>query len=233
MPIHQVEVTLDDINKYLEECHIDVETNEILRSNQSYFNKLQAIKRWYEDTIPRRRKRLVYAISHRIDIYSLLSPIEINVYNDMKYLGFCMYPQFPVLNYFVDFADPNTMVGIEVDSKAFHTDHEKDKKRHQELEKEGWTIYHITGSQTYKDVDLFLKMHNREYAFWELGFENEEDYLSKKDELYTTTSIGMLVCIKRHHYPEKHNFEGFYAPEYPEMFTYKMRQDFLKGKHYK
>jgi len=35
-----------------------------------------------------------------------MSPIEFNVWSDIRSNGLMFYPQFPVLNYFIDFADP-------------------------------------------------------------------------------------------------------------------------------
>ncbi|OGM08454.1 hypothetical protein A2Z67_06030 [Candidatus Woesebacteria bacterium RBG_13_36_22] len=44
----------------------------------------------------------------------------------------------PCLNYSIDIAIPSLMVAIEYDGSYYHQDTEKDKKRQQEIENQGW-----------------------------------------------------------------------------------------------
>ncbi len=93
---------------------------------------------------------------HVYDIYDwnkIFSPIEKNVWHDIRTIGLPLYPQFPVKQYFIDFADPIKKIGIEVDGKKWHSDLEKDQQRQREIEHEGWEIYRIDGKDTFKDRD--------------------------------------------------------------------------------
>lgn len=77
--------------------------------------------------------------------------------------------QYPVLDYFIDFADPIKKIWIEVDWKEWHLDKEKDKKRQIELEKEWWTIIRIDWKDTYNE----LKFIEEEDENWNI-YEKEE-----------------------------------------------------------
>lgn len=89
-----------------------------------------------------------YAICH--EWMHAFTPIENNVWSEIRFLGLRMYPQFPVINYFLDFADPIKKIGIEVDGKEWHLDKEKDLIRQRELEAIGWRIIRIAGKDTYE-----------------------------------------------------------------------------------
>lgn len=78
------------------------------------------------------------------------SPIEAVAWDCIrcKY-GTPLYPQFPVLDYFIDFANPFVKVGIELDGKAFH-DIKRDQERDQRLKQLGWQIFRIPGSDCFR-----------------------------------------------------------------------------------
>jgi very-short-patch-repair endonuclease len=104
-----------------------------------------------DDPAMRRRIRETYQVSMseiisqypRYDPYfgfewsAIFTPIERNVWGDIRDLGLPMYPQFPVGPYFIDFADPVKKLGIEVDSRRYHQDWEQDHTREQALEQQG------------------------------------------------------------------------------------------------
>lgn len=86
----------------------------------------------------------------------IFSPIERIVWGDLRYHGLRFYPQYPAGKYFIDFADPKTMVGIEVDGEAYHQDQEKDERRQRKLEAMGWTIVRIAGSEVVKEHEYYI-----------------------------------------------------------------------------
>lgn len=134
------------------------------------------------------------------DWINILTPIEYNVWSDIKYLGLPFYPQFPVGRYFIDFADPIKKIGIEVDSKQWHTDKDKDEKRQKELEKLGWRIIRIQGKHTYKQKeDYFTDEFNEEMNCEDI--EVAEEKIREKKELYISTcSEGMLEKLRDEEY---------------------------------
>ncbi len=97
--------------------------------------------RWRENTCPYRY----------FDWSNIFTPIEDNVWADIRYLGLKFYPQFPVGRFFIDFADPVNKIGIEVDGVAWHLDKEKDERRTAILNKFGWRIIRIKGRDTYSE----------------------------------------------------------------------------------
>lgn len=80
-----------------------------------------------------------------------LTPIEAAVWSDIRMEGAIFYPQYPVLSYFVDFANPVAKVVIECDGKEFHQDKRKDDLRDANLINSGWTVYRFTGRECMKD----------------------------------------------------------------------------------
>lgn len=83
----------------------------------------------------------------------VLTPIESWLWHDMRVLDVVLYPQYPIENFFVDFANPKAKVVIECDGAAFHTDKAKDQARDRVLKSKGWRVYRISGSDCRDGVD--------------------------------------------------------------------------------
>lgn len=73
-----------------------------------------------------------------------MTSIERLVWCDIRQIGLVMYPQVPVLNYFLDFANPVAKVAIECDGKDFH-DPIKDGERDARLAEIVWRVYRLPG----------------------------------------------------------------------------------------
>ena len=82
---------------------------------------------------------------YEVDWDSLFTPIERALWHDIRAVDIVMYPQYPILGYFVDFANPVAKVCIECDGAQWHTDKEKDARRQQQIQAHGWTVYRISG----------------------------------------------------------------------------------------
>lgn len=154
------------------------------------FGTRNLIRESYKDWQPRSSPYMYF------DWPQIFSPIESLVWNDIRGVGIPFYPQWPVLNYFLDFADPIKKIGIEVDGKEFHQNVEKDMKRQKEIEDEGWIIIRIRGWQA----------HMKE----EFEFDEYKGEL-KVDNLFD--SEGVIRRIKDYFY----NFDGEERPR--EMFV--------------
>lgn len=76
------------------------------------------------------------------------TPVEDDAWQSVRGRGLPMYPQFPALNYFLDFADPIRRIALEVDGKDWH-DKAKDTKRDQLLQRFGWRVFRVTGSEAH------------------------------------------------------------------------------------
>lgn len=83
-----------------------------------------------------------------VDWSKIFSPIEEEAWQHIRVMCLPLYPQFPVKNCFIDFANPYLKLGVEMDGKEFH-DEEKDRERDQRLAKDGWQIFRIPGRECY------------------------------------------------------------------------------------
>lgn len=125
-----------------------------------------------KDDIERGRKMNPYELG----LERFLTPIESQLWQDIRgmYLPFLM--QYPVGCRFVDFGDPVQKIAIEADGKAFHS-RDKDAIRDEELYAHGWTVYHIAGRDTYGKTGT--KKIQEIAAFWygrEFPEEREEEW---------------------------------------------------------
>lgn len=75
------------------------------------------------------------------------TPIEQLAWHDIRTLGLSLYPQFPALQYFIDFADPVLQIGVELDGRDFHEEG-RDRRRDQALWEQGWRIFRIPGQES-------------------------------------------------------------------------------------
>lgn len=168
---------------------------------KSYFAALKEIRRRYKWLRPDNYEPyLVCANWERI-----MSPIERIVWGDLRYHGLRFYPQYPAGIYFIDFADPQTMVGIEVDGKEYHQDRKKDKQRQQKFEAMGWIIIRLQGWMTFKDrEDYFGELENNRDCY------DEEDYQEKWNEFNrlfrSECSEGVLRGVKEKYYSKSYVF---------------------------
>lgn len=120
-----------------------------------YFEKLKKLKGLYGEIYDEIIRKHPSPIGFLFHWDELLTPVELNIWRDIRFLGLPFYPQYPVDRYFVDFGDPVCRIGIEVDSKyhRIRGARSKDVKRESELRQLGWDIYRIEGrdSIVYED----------------------------------------------------------------------------------
>ena len=119
---------------------------------KSYFQFLKEIRKRYKWLRPGDYEPYLICANWEL----MMSPIERIVWGDLRYHGLRFYPQYPAGIYFIDFADPETMVGIEVDGEAYHRDRVKDEKRQQKLEKLGWKIVRIDGWEVVEKHEFYI-----------------------------------------------------------------------------
>ena len=82
-----------------------------------------------------------------------MTPIEAWLWSDIRACDAVLYPQYPVLGFFVDFANPKAKVVVECDGAAYHQDKARDAARDKMLSNAGWTVYRISGSDCRKECD--------------------------------------------------------------------------------
>lgn len=86
---------------------------------------------------------------YSMDIDWKFTPIELNVWDEIRYLGLPLFPQYPVGPFFVDFGDPKRKIAIEVDGRQFHLNKEKDESREKKIRSLGWRVYRVPGYATF------------------------------------------------------------------------------------
>lgn len=135
-----------------------------------------------------------------IDWAPLFTPIEMAAWFSIRGRGVPLYPQFPVLNYFIDFANPYKKIGLELDGAAFH-DPERDLKRDIELVKQGWKIFRVSGAEAFH-------VAKGPYDFEEHEEPNRD---SLSDWLYGTVD-GVVTAINEVYFRGNRNgLEGGYV----------------------
>lgn len=190
---------------------------EEFRLAKDYFSKLRVLRSFYTrhevDILREGRERpdRHWLMPYLVDWPSFFTPIENDAWCSIRYRGMVMYPQYPVLNYFVDFGNPTLKIAIEVDGRQFHKK-EKDIIRDIELLKSGWKVFRITGSEmwktnyrTYGDIDTSY------------GFEAKD----AEDLIYwiTKTGDGVIEAIWNRYfrgYSDDPAIEDFYPVPYYE-----------------
>ncbi len=88
-----------------------------------------------------------------IDWSQILTPIEFELWCELRCSQFQARPQFPVGRYFLDFAIPEFKIGLEADGKDWH-DKDADKLRDEDLWTQGWRIFRLAGHECKRLVDL-------------------------------------------------------------------------------
>ena len=83
------------------------------------------------------------------DWMSLFTAIEQQAWITIRGRGVALYPQFPVLDYFVDFANPFHRIGLELDGAQWHEE-DKDTARDERLAWHGWRIFRVPGREAFK-----------------------------------------------------------------------------------
>jgi len=139
-----------DIEQYLAKVQLGREVVNCWDDLPARFN---AIRDVYEVVTPGILETEGRHDPYFVDWMSVMTPIECNLWCDIRGFGLPYYPQYPVGRYFVDFADPIRRWALEADGKEWH-DAEKDAKRDQKLGMMGWRVFRFTGRETYDEKVL-------------------------------------------------------------------------------
>lgn len=161
----------------------------------TYYDRLKILRNFYlaneEEIVSLSKKNLyMFFISYPIDWLTLFTPIEKDAWESIRIKGrLVLYPQYPVLNYHVDFGNPRFKIALEIDGKQFHNI-EKDKARDKVLKEHGWTVIRISGSEM---VNLKFK---DDLACSQEGLGLTES-LSHVKHWLLKTGDGVIESIKR------------------------------------
>ena len=133
---------------------------------RAYFSMLNGVREAYIKNWTGKERQTPYKFG---EWFEYLTPIERNVWSDIRSLGLPFYPQFPVGKYYIDFADPFRGIAIEVDGRIHDEQsvRERDNVKEMFLKSRGWMVLRIPGYTTYKS------RHDYENDDPETGYVNE------------------------------------------------------------
>jgi len=139
-------------------------------------------------------------IPYPVDWSRYMSPIEISAWYSIRSHYIPMYPQFPVFNYFIDFANPYLRIGLELDGEAYH-DPKKDKARDKMLLKYGWKIFRVTGKEAnydkYKPFDLIQQDYQEHH-------QDEMQYQREISDWMMNSCDGVVKALKLVYFDHDH-----------------------------
>jgi len=178
-----------DFNRFLisEKLRIDFSKLEKITDKWGFFRQIymESISRILEISEKDINK---WGQSYSVDWSSFFSPIESDAWSSIRSQGrIVLYPQFPLFNYFIDFANPYLRIGVELDGKEHH-DPIKDKKRDELLYEYGWKIYRIKGTETYTKFNDLSDVQEKEIE----GYEREKELKN----WILNSSDGVIFALK-------------------------------------
>lgn len=176
-------------------------TEKMLRF-ESYHGKLDYIRDYYInneklilDTF--KKSKHLFFNPYPLDWQMILTPIEMNAWLTIRMKGdIVLYPQYPVLNYHLDFANPGLKIGLELDGAEFHNK-ERDLKRDRKLRELGWKIYRISGKEMNRDNYKILQEINE--------LDDEDEQYRELEYWLTKTGNGIIEAIKESYFSQKND----------------------------
>lgn len=170
---------------------------DVYQSN-NYFQKLSAIARYWknheQDILEHSRTNPCrWYTSYPIDWSLIQTPVEQDAWISIRRKGqIVLYPQYPVLNYHVDFGNPFFKIALEIDGKDYHKDKQKDHLRDQELKANGWTVFRVTGSEMWRnDYKDFNDIDREEWR---------DEYYREISDWIMKTGDGVIEAIRQFYF---------------------------------
>lgn len=129
-----------------------------------------------------------------IDWTNYFSPIESMAWGEIRYFNIPFWPQFPIGNYFADFADPIKKIVIECDGNEFHS-RERDVPRDAFMNANGWVVYRISGSDCNRIIDTpWEEVFNRSIEL------DSQEAANLYERWFNKTIDGLVMAIAITHY---------------------------------
>jgi very-short-patch-repair endonuclease len=123
------------------------------KSSTNKVDQWGLIRQLYMENIPyilkvSKKNIKKWSSAYYFDWKRYLTPIEQIAWDSIRVNATTvLYPQFPVFNYFIDFANPYLKIGLELDGEKYHN-YEKDLVRDKLLNRYGWKIFRVKGFET-------------------------------------------------------------------------------------
>lgn len=162
-----------------------------------------------------------------INWVNYFSPIETQAWQSIRCYGVPLYPQLPVLNYFLDFGNPYFKVGLELDGKDYH-DTDKDRIRDEALFNAGWKIFRISGSEM---MNLRYKTPGELHEDYKIDEEEREHEIR---HWIMNTGDGIIaamsyVYFNRSLIPERYESTAYKSLENHRLANFEIKDDLYVG----
>lgn len=135
-----------DIESLFEKMSYMDELNGMYEGAWNGFERRIVLRQYYMDAMP----EIIGLARQSLNIWASIYPFdwkfnknEYSLWSSIRSNPMVMYPEFPVLNYFVDFGNPYLRIAIEADSEKYH-DREKDLERDKELLRVNWKTFRVS-----------------------------------------------------------------------------------------
>jgi very-short-patch-repair endonuclease len=212
MSTKQNEYKLPPVYELWEGANADAQLRHEFVATNNYFNKLRIVGNYWKRNEPKileigNRNKCAFYNADAFPWEEVFSPIEYDAWVSIRGKGIPLYPQYPVLKYYVDFGNPVLKVAIELDGAAYHNT-EKDHKRDVALLHEGWKVFRIPGSEMIKPSKDFT-----EFEQWEW----DEDYDAAWEHIrhwIINTGDGVIEAVRTVYWqaiPKSKSLHRFYS----------------------
>ena len=117
------------------------------------------------------------------------TPIERNIFCQIRSTPFKFMPEYQVGKYYCDFANPEIGIAIEADGKQHEDNTDYDLERDQYIESRGLKVYRFKGKDTFKDHEEF--------------FDYDGNFIDEMAEEYATSSAKFINSLSKTYKPSR------------------------------
>ncbi|WP_167342066.1 hypothetical protein [Nonlabens sp. SY33080] len=158
------------------------------------------------------QNRLAFYGKYPFNWYSSFSYLEKRTWEDISYINVPLYPQYPVKNFFIDFANPDLKIGLEVDGSNYH-DIERDFKIDTKLAKFDWKIYRSPYSESKREYMDIIDLEKNEIT----GSEKQEAI----EHWIMKTTNGLIHAIKYWYFlNQEQKLHNYRFQLHPDIFQH-------------
>jgi very-short-patch-repair endonuclease len=168
------------------------ELNAMYQKAAAGFDRRIVLRQYYMDAMPEIISLAQQSLTTWADIYPFdwkFNANERSLWSSIRHRPMVLYPEFPVLNRFVDFGNPFLGIAIEADSKQFH-DRSADIKRDETFLRIGWKTFRVTYEENMKEFTELSGIAELQ------ADEFDGEAMEKLEDWMLNTSDGVVDAIQ-------------------------------------
>ncbi|HEU5071255.1 MAG TPA: DUF559 domain-containing protein [Verrucomicrobiae bacterium] len=180
------------------------------------------VRRYYNEALPKIMALASESLTTWYSVYPFdwkFNKNESSLWASIRSRPVVLYPEFPVLGYFVDFGNPFLKIAIEADSKEFH-DKEEDKARDHKLLEVGWKTFRVSYNDNFApfkglgEISEMISSGDEDAACEEI----KNWMLNTSDGVVEAIEFFYFMAVKK----KARLIENF--PEYPDLAKETLRK---------